>query len=223
MPRRRRTSEETPVPPKKHRYNLRSRTKKALGSEEEEGRISSLSDEDLRARNKVLEPKDEPSATLNVSSVDCQTKLNRKNHHTNEFEKAGNIYRRGQAFVIRVEFDREVKSDHDVILLQFTYGTRPQESKGTVIRIPLDLKPTTKTSDATETWFAEVKNIAGKGLECAITSAPDSSIGEYRFYIETNLKDTDAVKRYEENESMIILFNAWAKGYLILSPSPKSI
>lgn len=37
----------------------RSRTKKALGSEEEEGRISSLSDEDLRARNKVLEPKDE--------------------------------------------------------------------------------------------------------------------------------------------------------------------
>lgn len=62
------------------------------------------------------------SATLNVSSVDCQTKLNRKNHHTNEFEKAGNIYRRGQAFVIRVEFDREVKSDHDVILLQFTYG-----------------------------------------------------------------------------------------------------
>lgn len=37
----------------------RSRTRKALGSEEEEGRISSLSDEDLRARNKVLEPKDE--------------------------------------------------------------------------------------------------------------------------------------------------------------------
>lgn len=62
------------------------------------------------------------SATLNVSSVDCQTKLNRKNHHTSEFEKVGNIYRRGQAFVIRVEFDREVKSDHDIILLQFTYG-----------------------------------------------------------------------------------------------------
>lgn len=37
----------------------RSRARKALGSEEEEGRITSLSDEDLRARNKVLEPKDE--------------------------------------------------------------------------------------------------------------------------------------------------------------------
>lgn len=37
----------------------RSKTRKTLGSEEEEGRISSLSDEDLRARNKVLEPKDE--------------------------------------------------------------------------------------------------------------------------------------------------------------------
>lgn len=212
MPRRRRTSEEeTTSPPRKRRYNLRSRARKALGSEEEEGRITSLSDEDLRARNKVLEPKDEPSATLNVSSVDCQTKLNRKNHHTNEFKKVGNIYRRGQAFVIRVEFDREVKSDHDIILLQFTYGSRPQESKGTVIRIPLCLKPTTKTSDATGTWFAEVKTIDRKSLECEITSAPDSSIGEYRFYIETNLKDKDSIKRYVENESMIILFNAWAK------------
>lgn len=68
-----------------------------------------------------------------------------------------------------------------------------------------------------------MKTIDGKSLECEITSAPDSSIGEYRFYIETNLKDKDSVKRYVENESMIILFNAWAKGYLIFSPSPKSV
>lgn len=46
----------------------RSRTKKALGSEEEEGRITSLSDEDLRARNKVLEPKDERKLLCLVGS-----------------------------------------------------------------------------------------------------------------------------------------------------------
>lgn len=57
----------------------RSRTKKALGSEEEEGRISSLSDEDLRARNKVLEPKDERKwlclvGSENVSNLLCSKK-----------------------------------------------------------------------------------------------------------------------------------------------------
>lgn len=107
--------------------------------------------------------------------------------------------------------------------MYFFLGSRPQESKGTVIRIPLGLKPTTKTSDVTETWFAEVKTIAGKSLECEITSAPDSSIGEYRFYIETNLNDKDSVKRYVVNEPMIILFNAWAKGYLIHSLTSKNL
>lgn len=43
----------------------------------------------------------------------------------------------------------------------------------------------------------------------------DSSIGEYCFYIEINLKDMDVVKRYEENELMIIFFNVWVKGCLI--------
>lgn len=51
----------------------------------------------------------------------------------------------------------------------------------------------------------------------------DSSIGEYCFYIEINLKDMDVVKRYEENELMIIFFNVWVKGYLIFSLFFKSI
>lgn len=62
------------------------------------------------------------SKALDVKFVDYQTKLNRKNHHSNEFEKAGNIIRRGQEFVLNVDFDREIKPDHDVIILQFTYG-----------------------------------------------------------------------------------------------------
>lgn len=214
MPRRRRESGETDTctPPKRFRYNLRSRTKKALGSNEEEGRINTLSDEDLRARTKVLESSDKPSGALNVSSVDYQTKLNRKSHNTDEFEKTGNIFRRGQAFVIKLNFDREITPDVDDIILQFTYGSRPQESKGTVIRIPLDLKSSSRSSDTTETWSAEVKVTGGKSLECSVTSAPDSSIGEYRFYVETTLSNNkDSMKRYVEDAPMIILFNAWIK------------
>ncbi|XP_061163018.1 protein-glutamine gamma-glutamyltransferase K-like [Saccostrea echinata] len=212
MSRRGRENEESPeVPPKRHRYNLRSRARKALG-EQEEGRINTLSDEDLRSRSTILKPTEKTSGALKVTSVDYQTKLNRKNHHTHEFEKAGNIVRRGQVFVIRVTFDREVKSEHDVIILQFTYGARPQESKGTVIRIPLNLKPSTTSSDATGTWFAEVQSITEKVMECGISSASDSSIGRYQFYVETNLKDNkESLNRFEEKEPYIILFNAWAK------------
>lgn len=45
----------------------RSRTKKALGSNEEEGRINTLSDEDLRARTKVLESSDERESTTLIT------------------------------------------------------------------------------------------------------------------------------------------------------------
>ena len=41
----------------------RSKTKKALGCNEEEGRINTLSDEDLRARTKVLESSDNREST----------------------------------------------------------------------------------------------------------------------------------------------------------------
>ncbi|XP_048752164.2 protein-glutamine gamma-glutamyltransferase K-like isoform X2 [Ostrea edulis] len=214
MPRRRRESDDgddAETPPKRHRYNLRSRSKRVLG-EEEEGRINTLSDEDLRARSNVLKPADKPSKALDVKFVDYQTKLNRKNHHSNEFEKAGNIIRRGQEFVLNVDFDREIKPDHDVIILQFTYGLRPQESKGSVIRIQLTLKLSCKTSDITGTWFAEVKKIDGKNLECSIKSAPDSTIGVYQFYVETNLVgNKESMKRHLGKEAFTILFNAWTK------------
>ena len=95
----------------------------------------------------------------------------------------------------------------------YPVGSRPQESKGTVIRIPLDLKSSSRSSDTTETWSAEATVIGGKSLECSVTSAPDSSIGEYRFYVETTLSNNkDSVKRYVEDAPMIILFNAWIKG-----------
>lgn len=93
-------------------------------------------------------------------------------------------------------------------------GLRPQESKGSVIRIQLTLKLSCKTSDITGTWFAEVKKIDGKNLECSIKSAPDSSIGVYQFYVETNLVgNKESMKRHLGKEAFTILFNAWTKGF----------
>jgi hypothetical protein len=93
-------------------------------------------------------------------------------------------------------------------------GSRPQESKGSVIRIELALKPSGKASDVTGTWLAEVKKIDGKNLECGITSAPDSSVGKYQFFVETSLVDEkESMKRHLGKEAFNILFNAWIKGF----------
>jgi hypothetical protein len=93
-------------------------------------------------------------------------------------------------------------------------GSRPRESKGSVIRIPLALKPSGKSSDITETWLTEVKKIDGKNLECSIASAPDSSVGKYQLFVETSLlDDKESMRRHLGKEAFTILFNVWIKGY----------
>ena len=97
----------------------------------------------------------------------------------------------------------------------YVTGARPQESKGSLIRIPISLDKST-TSDAVSGWEAKVEDIAGKTITVSITTEPDANIGRYEPFIETKLKDTskEALTVFEFDGFFYILFNPWCKGWL---------
>lgn len=219
MPRRGRSGGDSlsPVPPKRVRASRsaaaassRLKRDKALGGDQD-GRRRVLSDEEFREKNKNLIVESIGSA-LKVKSFDLMKEKNRESHHTDEFEQDDLIIRRGQAFSLEITFDRNPDEEADIIALMITTGQRPQESKGTLIRIPLSLDKST-TSDAVGGWEATVQEIKGKTMVVSIMTEPDSNIGRYAPYVETKLKDSskEGFTRYEYDGYIYMLFNPWCK------------
>ena len=54
--------------------------------------------------------------------VDLNRKANRKAHHTDEYDVADLILRRGQDFVITIRLDQPFDAKRDILTLQFVTG-----------------------------------------------------------------------------------------------------
>ena len=61
-------------------------------------------------------------SALSIESVDTLKENNQTAHHTDEFEEDFVVVRRGQAFSLKLKFDRKVDKDQDVIVIKFAYG-----------------------------------------------------------------------------------------------------
>ena len=108
-----------------------------------------------------------------------------------------------------------IKRVHFIVPLFFS-GPRPQESKGSLIRIPLSLDKST-TYDAIGGWEAKVDEVKGKTVVVTIMTEPDSNIGKYESFVETKLKDSskEGFTLYEYDGYFYMLFNPWCKGLYI--------
>ena len=88
-------------------------------------------------------------------------------------------------------------------------GARPQESKGTIVRMPVF--PSGSTSDLA--WSSKVVEVKDKTLKLEVTPDTDCNIGKYEILIETKLKDSDKDFTKADTEQIFyVLFNAWCKG-----------
>ncbi|KAK3592534.1 hypothetical protein CHS0354_039881 [Potamilus streckersoni] len=208
---------DTVQPPKRsrHHYNLRatsSRVKrdKKLGREIE-GRRNNISDEDFRDKNKVLKV-DVIGDALKVESINYHLEENRKSHHTDEYELESLIVRRGQGFTLSITFDRNINQEEDIIYVQFTTGARPQESKGTLMRIPINVKDQTTTKDAAGDWSVQVTKVEGHSVTFSVNTEPDDIIGTYATFIETKLEGkSEDFTRFESDALFYLIFNPWCK------------
>ncbi|CAH1780198.1 unnamed protein product [Owenia fusiformis] len=214
--RRRSTTSASSSPPKKRR--TRSSTSRALRDKllgpDQSGRRLAVSDEDFNTRNKVLAA-DFVLADIQLepSEVDFNVDANRKEHHTDEYEEETLIVRRGQAFDVNVTFNRAYNADTDSVTIQFTTGNRPQENKGTVIRLSL----LEKDSGDFEEWRAVLNKTQNddKELNISIIPSAEAIVGRYHMFIETSMLNDDGEKllyRHEyEDDTVTVVFNPWCK------------
>lgn len=63
-----------------------------------------------------------PESKLKAKNVDFHNKENRKAHHTDDYEIQQLIVRRGQVFDVTLTFNRDYKSEDDVIVVQLATG-----------------------------------------------------------------------------------------------------
>ncbi|XP_041375251.1 protein-glutamine gamma-glutamyltransferase K-like [Gigantopelta aegis] len=207
--RRRESGEESrPTPPRRHRYNLRSRSRrlKLLGGDQE-GRRPTISDEEFRKKIKSLIVVEQPK-TLKVSSVDLHKDDNQEAHHTSEYEIEDLVIRRGQGFDVSITFDRP-NTDTDVIILQFSTGPRPQESKGTLIQVPVKSKP-----DGPRRWTAASFSADGKTVKVKVVPAANAIVGQYRVHVVTKCSGSESklLTRFElPDEDIYVIFNPWCR------------
>lgn len=140
---------------------------------------------------------------LEVDRVGLNLEANRKAHFTSEYELEKLIVRRGQSFMVQVEFDGAYEPGKHEIILYLMYGTTPRISKGTLIK----LGDKTNTKD-NKSWGMSVKGGAGSDkIEIELMSSAKAMVGEYKIAVDC-VTDGE-LTRFQVMDPLIVLFNAF--------------
>ncbi|XP_025075960.1 protein-glutamine gamma-glutamyltransferase K-like [Pomacea canaliculata] len=181
-----------------------------------------LSDEEHRNRILTLRVKQD-GAALNVKSINLNKKSNSDKHFTSDYEVEDLVVRRGKAFDITILFDREIDKETDIISLQFVVGSRPQESKGTLLRLKVDLNNLVRRYTQSGLWSTHVSDVREQELDVTVLPSANTIIGKYKLYVESSVRGKDGeYRRYElEDNDIYIIFNPWCLEDVVYMEDPK--
>ncbi|XP_043946061.1 protein-glutamine gamma-glutamyltransferase 5 [Protopterus annectens] len=143
------------------------------------------------------------SSALLVKSVDLQFKENNRQHRTEEISKKKLIVRRGELFIITVNFHtRGYEEGRDNITLIAETGPRATEEAKTkaVMTVGASVKP--------NMWNTTVKNSHDHTLTLSVSSPANACIGKYTFQMQLS---SDGNKTSYNMGEFILLFNPWCK------------
>ncbi|XP_059169628.1 protein-glutamine gamma-glutamyltransferase 4-like [Physella acuta] len=169
----------------------------------EENPFSSDSETQLTGFNKSREERH-----LKPQTVDLCRRRNREAHHTSEYEVPNLIIRRGQVFDINIEFQREFVKGVDHLTLKFVTGSRPTQSRGSVVAV----NQVDKIRDGH--WGFQIVSAKDKCVAIQVSSDSDAIVGRYELFIDTTHgNNEDAEKwRHKHPDDIFLLFNPWHKG-----------
>ena len=89
-------------------------------------------------------------------------------------------------------------------------GDKPQQSKGTLVRVPI-----TENLPFNDSWGAIQIGASGHDVTLRVLSACDAIVGQYKLYVESTHVDHLGEKinhRHKHTEPLYLLFNPWCKG-----------
>uniref|UniRef100_A0A8D0L7K0 Transglutaminase 4 n=1 Tax=Sphenodon punctatus TaxID=8508 RepID=A0A8D0L7K0_SPHPU len=144
--------------------------------------------------------------SLKAVGVDILREQNTCLHHTDDYDNASLIVRRGQEFHLKLTLNRELK-DNDKVVLQFSIGEKPMKSNGTLVSV------NTKTGKDAHGWCASISEASGKECLVAVASPADAIVGRYLL----NVKTGGNVYTPQKN-IVYVLFNPWCKADSVFMP-----
>ncbi|XP_045193132.2 protein-glutamine gamma-glutamyltransferase K-like [Mercenaria mercenaria] len=153
---------------------------------------------------------------IQVSKVDLNVRNNAKAHHTDEFDitdalvfdkREELVIRRGQEFIINVEFNRPYDSEKDDLRIVFQFGKSPKPSRGTHAEFILSDR------DVPKEWGAYIKTKEGNSLSLVVNSSPTCAVGKWSLKIDVVKRSENSVEvfRWKHPSDIYILFNPWCK------------
>ncbi|EMP31661.1 Coagulation factor XIII A chain [Chelonia mydas] len=132
--------------------------------------------------------------------------VNKQEHHTDKYYHPKLIVRRGQPFLIQIDFNRPYKPEKDQFWVEYLIGRYPQQNKGTYIPIPVVEELQSGTWGAKITWKED------SSIRLSIMSAPTCIVGKFRLYVAVLTPyGILRTKRNPETDTYI-LFNPWCPG-----------
>ncbi|XP_042143346.1 annulin-like [Ixodes scapularis] len=177
------------------------------------------------ASHVLIPSDDEPGRAdwpIRVRAVDLNVVENTERHNTKGYHRTRTenpclVVRRGDPFVIRIEFTRDYNRDVDGLVFVFSVADEesPTHTKNTVAIAPLVFGTSPET--LRNSWTAVVKNIEEKRLTVEIKPSANAIVGEWFMDIDTKLRTDDSIPgdRYRHKDSICILFNPWCKDDLV--------
>ncbi|NXU46352.1 F13A factor, partial [Drymodes brunneopygia] len=131
--------------------------------------------------------------------------INKQEHHTDKYYNPRLIVRRGQAFQIRIDFNRPYQPGTDQFWLEYLMGRYPQRNKGTYIPIPVgnELKP--------GQWGAKIIHRENNSIRLSIMSSTICIIGKFRMYVAVQTPYGILRTRRNSATDTYILFNPWCQ------------
>ncbi|XP_025115118.1 protein-glutamine gamma-glutamyltransferase K-like isoform X2 [Pomacea canaliculata] len=143
---------------------------------------------------------------LKPKVVDLSRNVNRHAHHTSAYEIPNLVLRRGQAFEMVITFERAFNRDDDSIVLKFVTGSRPLQSKGSVVSVR-------QVSEAhAGDWNYELVSVVDRAVTLKVISTPKAIVGRYEMFIDTFHKGGEGEvekHRYKHPDDIYIIFNPW--------------
>ncbi|XP_068120184.1 protein-glutamine gamma-glutamyltransferase E-like [Hyperolius riggenbachi] len=133
---------------------------------------------------------------LQVTSYDWYPAANKANHHTNVYDSADIIFRRGQPFTMTLNFTRPLQSQENIT---FTFETGPSPSETTKTKATFPLFGTGNQSS----WSVVLSSSSGNVITVIINSPPDAAIGRYTMSVAGNAGNLQAIC------GLYLLFNPW--------------
>ncbi|XP_053385851.1 hemocyte protein-glutamine gamma-glutamyltransferase-like [Mercenaria mercenaria] len=154
---------------------------------------------------------------IQVSYVDLNVRNNTKYHHTDKFDitdplvfdnREELVVRRGQEFVINVEFNRPFDSKKDDLRVFFQQGKSPKPSRGSHVEFILSDR------DVPKEWGAYIKTNEENYLSLVVNTSSTCAVRKWWLKIDVvkRSKANVDVFRYIHTSPIYIFFNPWCKG-----------